>query len=60
MRHEFREWAKIRILPNGDTIRAAAYGNALGAVATHYQAEGRNATFVRVSSSIASLGSEHL
>ena len=45
---EFREWAKIRILPNGDTIRAAAFGSDTGAVARD-QADSRDATFVRVS-----------
>lgn len=48
---EFREWAKIRILPNGDIIRAAAYGSTTGAIA-RIQPDSRNATFVRVSQCI--------
>ncbi|KAI0084430.1 hypothetical protein BDY19DRAFT_987551 [Irpex rosettiformis] len=44
---EFREWARIRILPNGDTIRAAAYGSTSGAIAQGYGNTSRDATFIR-------------
>lgn len=43
---QFEEWARMRLAPDGDIIRAAAFGQDDGVVAVGE--ESRNATFVRV------------
>lgn len=53
---QYQEWARLRIAPEGDIIRAAAFGQGDGIISV--SEEGRNATFVRVS--VLCLQSKHM
>lgn len=44
---EFQEWSRLRVMPDGDIIRAASFGQEDGVTAV--SEDSRNTTFVRVS-----------